>query len=626
MAHPIRTVPPEQNNLPQLYAMLVRELREAAVFLTDPEGVISTWNPGVEHLLGFKEDEWTGRSLEMIFTPEDIASGEFAREVNAALTLGSAPDVRWHVRQDGSLVYVDGLLQALHRDDGTLLGFAKIMKDATARKRAEEERDHFFQLGAELMAVADFGGRFIRVEGKWTDLLGWSEQELTSRPWLDFVHPEDREAAVAAAASASSGQSVVAFEDRCLCKDGGYRWLRWKARFDLERRLLYGAATDVTEQKTAEQQRERDMRELDRRTAELNAILSSIPDAVYVGNENGIQQCNEVALRMLGFENLEDLQQNLALLAERIQTRSARTGEKLGFEQQPLIRALRGETTVEEVSARRIDTNEEVIVRCAAAPVKLSGRVVAAVAINTDITRQKSIEADRERLLAALQQSNHELSQFSWIASHDLQAPLRLVKTCAKLLSTQYKGRLDDTADECLSTITDAAETMHQLIRVLLEYAQSGNQPGELQPVQLQPVINAVLMNLAPELQETGSTVVCGDLPSLVADPIQLFQLFQNLISNAIKYHREGRPAEIHLSASELEGHCVFAVSDNGIGIEPRHAQQIFAPLKRLHGREIPGMGMGLAVCRKIVERNGGRIWVESQPGEGSTFYFTIPR
>ena len=241
--------------------------------LADSAGLNATWNPGVEQILGFKEHEWIGQSGDIIFLPEDRARGAFQEELRTARQQGYAIDVRWHMRKDGSRVFVDGILQALRDGNGTLLGFAKVMKDATDRKRAEEERDRFFQLGVEMLAVAGADGRFQKVSPTWTEVLGWSDLELTSIPWLDFVHPDDREATAGEIKAALRAGSTVEFENRCRAKSGEYRWMAWKARGYPDEQLLYAAATDATERRRTAGEREQMLRERARRAAEWDAIF-----------------------------------------------------------------------------------------------------------------------------------------------------------------------------------------------------------------------------------------------------------------------------------------------------------------------------------------------------------------
>jgi light-regulated signal transduction histidine kinase (bacteriophytochrome) len=254
------------------------------------------------------------------------------------------------------------------------------------------------------------------------------------------------------------------------------------------------------------------------------------------------------------------------------------------------------------------------------------GTVIGVVCIAQDISARKELEEERERLLTELRRSNEDLAQFSHVVSHDLQAPLRMVRSYTELLARRYEGKFDETADQFISVITKGADGMQQLIQALLRYAQAGEEALSKTAVRVNAILNGVRSNLKLVIDESSAELTHGDLPTVAGDPVQLLQLFQNIIGNAIKYSRAGVPPRINVSA-KMEGEQYhFAVSDNGLGIHPKNFERIFAPLKRLHGQEIPGTGIGLAVCKKIVERHGGRIWLSSEPGKGSTFYFTLPK
>jgi light-regulated signal transduction histidine kinase (bacteriophytochrome) len=232
--------------------------------------------------------------------------------------------------------------------------------------------------------------------------------------------------------------------------------------------------------------------------------------------------------------------------------------------------------------------------------------------------------AERDRLVQELKRSNEELTEFAHVVSHDLQAPVRMVMSFSELLARNYGGQMGKTADEFISTIQDGASSMEALIRTLLAYASVGHSPLTRKRVGLGGVVNAVLIMLQPTIDELQADVSYGELPTVHGDPILLQQLLQNLIGNALKYAGQPSP-RVKISARQTHSEWVVSVNDNGPGIAPEFHDTIFLPLKRLHGREISGTGMGLAVCRKIVERHGGRIWVESRPGKGCTFRFTLP-
>lgn len=233
---------------------------------------------------------------------------------------------------------------------------------------------------------------------------------------------------------------------------------------------------------------------------------------------------------------------------------------------------------------------------------------------------KRSFELEQE-----LKRSNQELEHFAYVASHDLQEPLRMVSSFTQLLARRYQGKLDKDADEFIRFAVDGANRMQRLINDLLQYSRVGTHGRKLEPVAAEEVLNRVLINLKLALEENRAEVTHDPLPKVMADGQQLEQLFQNLIGNAVKFHGE-EPPRVHIRAERSNGAWMFSVRDNGIGIDPQQHERIFEIFQRAHTRqEYPGTGIGLAVCKKIVERHGGRIWVESAPGRGAEFRFTLP-
>lgn len=227
-------------------------------------------------------------------------------------------------------------------------------------------------------------------------------------------------------------------------------------------------------------------------------------------------------------------------------------------------------------------------------------------------------------ITTALKRSNAELEQFAYIASHDLQEPLRMVTSYVQLIKRRYQGKLDKDADDFIAYAVDGATRMQRMINDLLNYSRVGRRGKEFQPTNCEDVLSQVVANLKLAIEESGALVTHDPLPTVMADESQLVQLFQNLVGNAIRYRNQKSP-RIHVSAVDKGNERVFSVSDNGIGIEPQHFDRLFQLFQRLHAGSYSGSGIGLAVCRRIVERHGGRIWVESEVGKGSTFRFTIP-
>ena len=241
--------------------------------------------------------------------------------------------------------------------------------------------------------------------------------------------------------------------------------------------------------------------------------------------------------------------------------------------------------------------------------------------------RQDLLQA-RQKLqtsITELARSNSDLQQFAYVASHDLQEPLRMVASYTQLLAKRYKGRLDEDADEFIAYAVNGASRMQALIQDLLAFSRVDSQGQRFEPTSVETLLGYALDNLKGAIEEAGAVVTHGPLPDVMADERQFLHLLQNLVSNALKF-RGPEPPRIHLSAERRGSEWLFSVRDNGIGIDPQYKERIFVLFQRLHTTaEYPGTGIGLALCKKIVERHGGRIWMESQLGQGATFYFTLP-
>src|SRR5579884_1691434 len=377
--------------------------------------------------------------------------------------------------------------------------------------------------------------------------------------------------------------------------------------------LGFAVGTSILDQRLSTQ---RELSEqLYRSQQMLQSILDNIPQRVFWKDRNGLYMgCNRAFANDAGLESSDDV--------------AGRTDEQLpGFQQNPPYSAdlqlamEKGKAVVNSEYSLTDSSGEQRWLRATCVPLRdSSGQICGALGAYEDITASK--RADE-----AIRRSNAALSDFAHVVSHDLQSPLRVIHNYSQLIAQRYGPQLDDRAQSLLKIIENSIANMDELIRSLLQYATATEpEPEGQRPVALNELLQKVLLNLQVTIAESGAELTSDRLPEVVGYPAQLGQVLQNLISNAIKYRKDGVPPRIHIGANERPEEWVICVRDNGAGIAPENRARIFTPLKRLHGPEVPGFGIGLATCRRVVEHHGGRIWVESQPGAGSTFYFTIPK
>jgi PAS domain S-box-containing protein len=349
-------------------------------------------------------------------------------------------------------------------------------------------------------------------------------------------------------------------------------------------------------------------------------LLEAAPDAMVVVDQGGkIVLLNVQAEKQFGYSRDELIGQKVKNIVPE------------GFAERLVSDALR---SVEDALAQQIGTGIELHgrrkngssfpIEIMLSPLESAEGILVTAAIR-DISVRKNAEADLLRKVEELNRSNEELGQFAYIASHDLQEPLRMVASYTQLLSRRYKGKLDPEADEFIAFAVDGASRMQRLIQDLLAYSRVGTNGLDLLDASSEEALQQALINLRGAIEESGALITHDPLPAVLADKMQLIQLFQNLLGNAIKYQRPGIPRVQISAARNGDKQWTFSVKDNGLGIDPLYFDRIFGMFQRLHKREeFAGTGIGLAICKKIVERHGGSISVESQPGQGSTFHFAL--
>jgi PAS domain S-box-containing protein len=378
--------------------------------------------------------------------------------------------------------------------------------------------------------------------------------------------------------------------------------------------LVTAAIRDISVRKDAETH-------LAQMEGRYRGLLEAAPDAMVVVNPAGeIVLLNVQAEKQFGYTRDQ-------LVGQRVKTIIPQ-----GFAERLIAD---GNRSAAEALAQQIGTGIELIARrkdgsefpieIMLSPLESAEGILVTAAIR-NITERKKSEEHLVKTVGELKRSNDELQQFAYVSSHDLQEPLRMVASYTQLLAGRYKGRLDSDADEFIAFAVDGCNRMQGLIKDLLAYSRAGTNGKALREVSGEKALEEALANLRAIIEQSGAVVTHDSLPVLRTDNTQLTQVFQNLVGNAIKYHGAEVP-HVHISATKNDGReWIFSVRDNGLGIDPQYFGRIFILFQRLHGRdEFEGTGIGLAICKKILERLGGRIWVESRPERGSTFYFALP-
>lgn len=443
------------------------------------------------------------------------------------------------------------------------------------------------------------------------NLYGYASEEVLGQPSQMLVAPEKLENHAARLATIASGGGFDDLEVLHVAKDG--RRLVLEARVTSVRGPsgeLIGAfamLSDVSEKRQLQ--------------AKFQMAFEASPSGMIMIDEAGlITLSNSQIARMFDYEPGELIGQRIEILVP-MGTRDQHPANRASFLTDPSARAM---GAGRDLRGRRKDGSEfPVEIGLAPIPTEAGMLVLAAV---VDISERNRAAAALMAKTRDLERSNAELEQFAYVASHDLREPLRMVASYTELLSERYGGKLDERADKYIGYIVDGARRMQQLVSDLLALSRVGTQGKPLEPVDSANVLKNVIRAMTPSIRESGARIEAGTLPVVVADEVQLGQLFQNLIGNAIKFRAPDRPPSIIIEAEQAGGAWVFSMQDNGIGIEGQYSERIFQMFQRLHGRdEYEGNGIGLAIAKKIVERHGGTIWLSSTVGEGTVFYFSLP-
>ena len=607
------------------YQMLLDGIQNYSIFMMDPRGQILSWNAGAERIKGYSADEIIGRNFSCFFPSAEIELGRPEEILRKTAASGRHEEQGMRVRKDGSQFLAKVIFTALRDPAGNLRGFSEFSHDLTERKESEARYRGLLEAAPDAIVVVNVAGEIVLLNVRAEKEFGYSRDELLGQKVKDIIPEGFAERIIAdgtrSAAEALAQQIGTGIELIGRRKDGSEFpvELMLSPLESPEGILVTAAIRDISVRKAAETH-------LAQMEGRYRGLLEAAPDAMVVVNVAGeIVLLNVRAEKEFGYSRDELLGQKVKdIIPEGFAERIIADGTRSAAE----ALAQQIGTGIELIGRRK--DGSEFPIELMLSPLESAEGILVTAAIR-DISVRKNSDEHLVKTVKELKRSNDELQQFAYVSSHDLQEPLRMVSSYTQLLAKRYKGRLDPDADEFIAFAVDGCNRMQGLIQDLLAYSRAGSNGAgsngkELREISSEDALKVALTNLRAAVEQSGALVTHDSLPVIKTDETQLTQIFQNLVGNAIKYRRAESP-QVHISASKNAGNeWIFSVRDNGLGIAPQYFDRIFILFQRLHGRdEFEGTGIGLAICKKLLERLGGRIWVESQPEKGSTFYVALP-
>lgn len=603
------------------------------VWVMTPEGIITDINETArqakallgEQILDMPLTHWAKTEAD-----RQLATAAIQRTQKGAI---ARYDIDQHDEQGKLLHTFDFTLSPLRDSSGAIISLIGTITDVTERKRLEEvqreNRDYLQQLIDNVPVniwVLTPDGIITDINRHLVNDRALEPRDVIGTPIYQWYSAESNALVREAVTCARQGEKQR-FDLQRVGMDGQQRTVDFSisplqdAQGNITR--LLAATVDITERKRVQDELVRLTELLDAQRQRLRNIITNIPGIIWeaTGEPDGSQHVDFVsdyAVTMLGYPvetwYTETIWKQIIHPAD-FMTSVERSQEIYASGTSGVLQF---RCVAADGRVVHVETHTTIIKDAGGQPVGACGLIM-------DITQRKEAEEALEQYSRDLKRSNEELQQFAYIASHDLQEPLRMVTSYLQLIEERYKDQLDQDAHDFINFAVDGAMRMKALIKDLLAYSRVQSQVIEFEQLNAGEALTEAIDNLQLTIEENNATILVDQLPTIYGDQHQIIQLFQNLLSNAIKFRREA-PPQIHVRAEQRDHEWVFSMQDNGIGIEPEYTKRLFTIFQRLHSKErYPGTGIGLAICKKVIERHGGQIWFTSTPGEGTTFYFTLP-
>ena len=632
----------------------IAEYSDDAIISKDVSGMITAWNRGAERIFGYSSTEVLGKPLLILLPPERRnEEADILARIQRGESIEHFETIR--VRKDGTHFDASVTISPIRDGGGAIVGASKIARDVTQRKRTEEalrESEERFETMAngipQLAHMAGADGVFSWYNQRWYKYTGTTPEQMEGWGWQSVIDPAMLPKVMERwQASIATGEPFD-MEFPLRGADGTFRTFlnRVMPLKDSEGHVVrwFGTNTDISEHKAAQELLAAQAQELsvsrealEAQTRMFKLVLDSMGEGLIAADPDGhFLIWNDSAKKLMG-RDASDLPTERWTPYYEVFLSDGIT--PCPPDRLPLVRALHGESVQVEMMVQHPGPARGVFLEVSARPLKDNdGNLGGGVAVLRDITERKAAERQIQTLnqslegrvierTAELKVANEELEAFTYSVSHDLRAPIRHISGFAKIVGEKFRSSLPAEAHEHLQLIVQAAQRMGQMVDEMLKLARLGRQALEVETTGLTSLTADVVALLAPEIEGRQVKWKIDDLPFVECDPILMRQVFQNLISNALKYSRPRFPAVIEIGQTEKDGEKVIFVKDNGVGFDMKYSGKLFGVFQRMHlAEEFEGNGIGLATVERIIKKHGGRVWVEAEMDRGATFYFTLGR